>query len=264
MLNSSPQPLPHFLSFDAMWQASETAVPCSTDSTFYLLPYARTLLTASNYPPPSQNHPYTTMQRASQLPSSSSNPNPRASLSFEERCLQFQCGQLIQALRIDSADVMLLEYQDNQVLRFLRRGEFIIKLVRHSFSPMVVTVCSVGCIHLPLARDAPVFRVGVRSFLVAVPGLLYALRFPPSCPEQRMVFLDVLLMRFCDYANFSNGKRWVPLISYPKTSSSSFFFFELQKTQIIDFSSLMSSILSIYTTSFINNVKWLESTKKTK
>ncbi|RVX21167.1 hypothetical protein CK203_001855 [Vitis vinifera] len=144
------------------------------------------------------------MPRASLLPPKSSNPNSRAILSFEERCLQFPCGQLIQALRVNIADLMLLEYQDSRVLRFLRRGEFMMKLVKHSFSPIVVAACTVECIHWPLARDAPVFRIGVRSFLMAVPGLLYALRFPRSCPEQRMVFLEVLFMRFCDYADFSH------------------------------------------------------------
>ena len=115
------------------------------------------------------------------------------------RIEEYSMGTTMEVIRADSSVLMLMEYENPRNFRILKRGNFVMKLMMQTISTIVVAACMVGDMHWPLAKDAPVVRVASRSFLFALPGLLYALCFPPTTAESTVTLLAELFRQFTYY-----------------------------------------------------------------
>ncbi|PON65266.1 hypothetical protein PanWU01x14_117830 [Parasponia andersonii] len=66
-------------------------------------------------------------------------------------------------------------------------------------------VCVLRELQWPLVRDAPVFRVGLRTFVFAMPGLLYGLQFHASCRTDVMDTLERVFLKFGYYKDLNES-----------------------------------------------------------
>lgn len=135
----------------------------------------------------------------SRMPSPSNIPPGAAG-----RVQEYSMGTLVDVVRADGAVLMLLGYGNTHSLRFLKRGGFVMKLMLQTISTITVATCIVDSMHWPLAKDAPIVRVASRSFLFALPGLLYALWFPPTTAERTVTLLAEVFDQFSYYEDFTH------------------------------------------------------------
>lgn len=89
----------------------------------------------------------------------------------------------------------------HHVLRLLRFGEFAVNMVYQTTNNILMSTCQVQDLEWPIAKDAPIIRVGRRSFTFALPGLLYGVQFPPPCKDSCMDILEKVFLKYSDYCN---------------------------------------------------------------
>lgn len=93
-----------------------------------------------------------------------------------------------------------MNYDENMTNKIAHRSEFSIKLVTQAINSILMAYCAVGeKIMWPLAKDAPVIRVGYACFVLGIPGILYALQFPLTSPKEMMTMVEVTFKRFAYY-----------------------------------------------------------------
>ncbi|PIA48007.1 hypothetical protein AQUCO_01400534v1 [Aquilegia coerulea] len=115
---------------------------------------------------------------------------------------RFPRGTNKELIKIENAKLWFIGGRDiNRVIGIVKEGDFSIRMVVQTASPAMMTKCIVGDIEWPITRDSPVLRVGARSFVFAMPGLLYGLQLAPKCPEEIFEALERIFMRFCCYQN---------------------------------------------------------------
>lgn len=122
----------------------------------------------------------------------------------EGRIKEFPMGTLMEVVQAEQAVLVLMEYANPNSLQLLRRGRFAMMLMLHSMSTIILAACMVDNMYWPLARDSLVFRVGARSFLISLPGLLYGLWFPPTSYQSAITLLVDVFRQFSHYEDFKH------------------------------------------------------------
>ncbi|TKY47625.1 hypothetical protein E2542_SST29685 [Spatholobus suberectus] len=97
--------------------------------------------------------------------------------------------------------VSLMEYENTRRVRTLSTGPFTLKMIMQINVPILAHICCVDNFKWPLTKDTVVLRVTTRTFIIALPGLLYALQFPGLCNLER---LKILSNVFRKYGNFQD------------------------------------------------------------
>lgn len=125
-------------------------------------------------------------------------------------------GNLRELFSFHCAAVTLMDYDEERTARFIRVGEFAINLLVQATQHYSILMCAcvLGELQWPLAKNAPVIRIGLRAFVFAVPGLLYGLQFPPSCSAHVMDTLERVFLKFGHYEDISHvsgGKNSVTI-----------------------------------------------------
>ncbi|OWM82248.1 uncharacterized protein LOC116208868 [Punica granatum] len=120
-------------------------------------------------------------------------------------------GSITQIFKFECAALVLLNFDENKTLSFLRLGEFVIRLIIKSTSSILMTTCRVRDFKWLIAKDAPIIRLGQRSFAFVMPGLVYGLQFAPFCSEDTIGTLERVLLRFSDYSDLlCEGRQAYP------------------------------------------------------
>ncbi|KAE9610277.1 hypothetical protein Lal_00006141 [Lupinus albus] len=126
--------------------------------------------------------------------------------SSENKMKIFGSGSLSELFCFRTCTLFLMDYDQNQTIRLLGIGHFMVYLMMHIFYPIMITVCSVDGFHWPLTKDTVIFRMANRTFAFALPGLLYGLQFPPYCEDSLMDALEGLFTNFGHYIKVTGNK----------------------------------------------------------
>lgn len=114
-------------------------------------------------------------------------------------------GTITELFRYPTAAVMFMNYETEQNVRLLGLGVFFVDVIVQTANPILTTVCSVNGFQWPLAKDIPIIRMGKRTFIFGLPGLLFALQFPSVCGPTLMGRLERVFMRFGHYHDFADS-----------------------------------------------------------
>ncbi|XP_058084848.1 uncharacterized protein LOC131232555 isoform X1 [Magnolia sinica] len=133
-----------------------------------------------------------------------------SSVSTAESALECPTGTDTELIRIGGAELSLIGH--DRSINAIRSGEFTIRIIRQSISPLSAAICTVGEHQWPIAKDSPVLRVGPKRFCFTLPGFFYGLTFSDSCLEDDLKRLKGILMMFCSYEDNSVSARWTVTI----------------------------------------------------
>ena len=120
------------------------------------------------------------------------------SMSTVESAAELAAGTESEMIRINGTELYLM---GGERIAIIRTGEFAVRVVKQSQSPLSAAFCSVGDHQWPLGKDCPVLRVGLRRFSFALPGFFYGLALPENCSEDELKRLEETLMRFSCYGS---------------------------------------------------------------
>ncbi|XP_077214336.1 uncharacterized protein LOC143849171 [Tasmannia lanceolata] len=122
-----------------------------------------------------------------------------------ESVVEFPTGTDTEMKRILGAELAVMGGGDSRAIS-IRAGEFAIRAVNQTESPLFLTICLVDEHQWPVAKDSPVLRVGPRRFSFALPAFVYGLTLPESCSEGDLKKLEWILMKYSVYEDCS-GKE---------------------------------------------------------
>ncbi|CAJ1856931.1 unnamed protein product [Sphenostylis stenocarpa] len=88
------------------------------------------------------------------------------------------------------SELSLMEYDNARRVRTVSAGAFTLKTIKQINCPILAKICCVEKFKWPLTNDSVVLRVTTRTFIIALPGLLYALQFPGICSRERLRILS--------------------------------------------------------------------------
>ncbi|XP_058084856.1 uncharacterized protein LOC131232555 isoform X2 [Magnolia sinica] len=131
-----------------------------------------------------------------------------SSVSTAESALECPTGTDTELIRIGGAELSLIGH--DRSINAIRSGEFTIRIIRQSISPLSAAICTVGEHQWPIAKDSPVLRVGPKRFCFTLPGFFYGLTFSDSCLEDDLKRLKGILMMFCSYEDNSDSSLCMP------------------------------------------------------
>lgn len=97
---------------------------------------------------------------------------------------------------ISGAQLFLIDGEESVLMQ---SGEFSLKLLKQTHSPLAVVVANVGEVQWPVGKDAPVLKLWNRRYTFALPGLVYGLIFPDSASLEVMQRLEVVLDQYCTF-----------------------------------------------------------------
>ncbi|XP_020219856.1 uncharacterized protein LOC109802859 [Cajanus cajan] len=100
----------------------------------------------------------------------------------------------------------LLEYESTQRERTLSVGPFTLKMIMQINCPILAHICCVEKFKWPLTKDTVVLRVTTRTFVIALPGLLYALQLPGHCSRERLRILSSVFNKYGHYKDLRQRK----------------------------------------------------------
>lgn len=96
-------------------------------------------------------------------------------------------------------------------------GDFSVRIIRLSGNPVSMVTCMVGDHQWMLAKDSMVLRVAARSFVFALPGLLYGLALPCGELEKKQCrMLEEIFASFCAYQDLvgTNGNQLIDVANF--------------------------------------------------
>ncbi|KAJ4965378.1 hypothetical protein NE237_017227 [Protea cynaroides] len=126
----------------------------------------------------------------------------------------FSSGTDSEVFNIENVSLSLMGCcYDLLTANVIRTGEFALRVAMQSISSILVVFCVVGDLHWPITMDAPVLRVGSRSFAFAMPGFLYGLQFAENCYQDQLEILAMLFMKFAYFEDHS--KRAIGNVRFP-------------------------------------------------
>ncbi|XP_043697791.1 uncharacterized protein LOC122648642 [Telopea speciosissima] len=133
---------------------------------------------------------------------SSSSASMRSKLMVSVK-QELPTGSETELLKIENAVLSLIGYNGFPSAGVIRTGEFSLKVTIQSISSILIALCMVGDVQWPITKDAPVLRVGWRSFAFAMPGLIYGLQFAENCCQEQLLILSWLFKEFAHFEDHS-------------------------------------------------------------
>lgn len=97
---------------------------------------------------------------------------------------------------IRGAQLYLIDGEESVLMT---SGEFSLKLLKQTHSPLAVVVANVGEVQWPVGKDAPVLKVWNRRYTFGLPGLVYGMILPDSTQIGVLQLLDSNLAEFSTF-----------------------------------------------------------------
>ncbi|CAM6018668.1 unnamed protein product [Sphagnum balticum] len=98
--------------------------------------------------------------------------------------------------RVSGAQLFLVDVEESVLMQC---GEFSLRLLKQTHSPLAAVVASVGEVQWPVGKDAPILKVWNRRYTFALPGLVYGLSFPDSTPPAVLQQLESVMDQYCTF-----------------------------------------------------------------
>jgi len=98
--------------------------------------------------------------------------------------------------RVSGAQLFLVDVEESVLMQC---GEFSLRLLKQTHSPLAAVVASVGEVQWPVGKDAPILKVWNRRYTFALPGLVYGLSFPDSTPLAVLQQLESVMDQYCTF-----------------------------------------------------------------
>lgn len=144
--------------------------------------------------------------------------------SSENKKKSFPNGSITELFCFRPSSFVLMDNDENQTVRLIGVGQFVVYLMMHTMHPIFITVCSIDGFHFPLTKDTVIFRMAKRTFAVALPGLLYGIQFPHFCEEALMDKLESVFIKFAHYCKVVDEKELGKSLFYFATPFNLLFF----------------------------------------
>ncbi|KAG4975301.1 hypothetical protein JHK84_032431 [Glycine max] len=110
-------------------------------------------------------------------------------------------GSMSIPFRFHESALSMMEYENDRRVRRLSTGPFTLKIIMQTNCPILAHICCVDKFKWPLTKDTVVLRVTTRTYVIALPGLLYALQFPSLCTRPSLRILSDV---FTKYGHFQD------------------------------------------------------------
>ncbi|CAK9213916.1 unnamed protein product [Sphagnum troendelagicum] len=98
--------------------------------------------------------------------------------------------------RVSGAQLFLVDVEESVLMQC---GEFSLRLLKQTHSPLAAVLASVGEVQWPVGKDAPILKVWNRRYTFALPGLVYGLSFPDSTPPAVLQQLESVMDQYCTF-----------------------------------------------------------------
>lgn len=105
-------------------------------------------------------------------------------------------GSQRELINFSGARLYLIDGEESVLMT---SGEFSLKLLKQTYSPLAVVVASVGEVQWPVGKDAPALKVWNRRYTFALPGLVYGLILPDTTPFSTLHHLETILAEYTTF-----------------------------------------------------------------
>lgn len=107
-----------------------------------------------------------------------------------------EMGSYRELISIKNVQLYLIDGEESVLMQ---SGEFSLKLLKQTHSPLAVVVANVGEVQWPVGKDAPVLKLYHRRYTFALPGLVYGMIPPDTATAATLHNLELIL---ADYSTF--------------------------------------------------------------
>lgn len=105
-------------------------------------------------------------------------------------------GSQRELINIRGAHLYLIDGKESVLMT---GGEFSLKLLKQTHSPLAVVVANVGDVQWPVGKDAPVLKLWNRRYTFALPGLVYGMILPDTTPIGVLQQLESILTEYSTF-----------------------------------------------------------------
>lgn len=105
-------------------------------------------------------------------------------------------GSQRELINIRGAHLYLIDGKESVLMT---GGEFSLKLLKQTHSPLAVVVANVGDVQWPVGKDAPVLKLWNRRYTFALPGLVYGMILPDTTPIGVLQQLESILSEYSTF-----------------------------------------------------------------
>lgn len=107
-----------------------------------------------------------------------------------------EMGSQRELINIRGAQLYLIDGEESVLMQ---SGEFSLKLLKQTHSPLAVVVANVGEVQWPVGKDAPVLKVFHLRYTFALPGLVYGMILPDSTSGMVIQQLETILAEYSTF-----------------------------------------------------------------
>lgn len=158
--------------------------------------------------------------------------NSNSTSGLERGAHVVRMGSQRELINIRGAQLHLIDGEESLLMT---NGDFSLKLLKQTQSPLAVVVANVGEVQWPVGKDAPVLKVWNRRYTFALPGLVYGMILPDSTQIGALQHLESILAEYSTFETHheiakavqfaSNGQRddpgfWTAVAPQVETLSS--------------------------------------------
>ncbi|XP_024375084.1 senescence/dehydration-associated protein At4g35985, chloroplastic [Physcomitrium patens] len=122
-------------------------------------------------------------------------------------------GSQRELINIRGAQLYLIDGEETVIMQ---SGDFSLKLLKQTHSPLAVVVANVGEVQWPVGKDAPALKVFHRRYTFALPGLVYGMILPESTSAEILQQLEIIL---AEYSTFETHHEIANSVQNQSTSS---------------------------------------------
>ncbi|KAF8019080.1 hypothetical protein BT93_H3833 [Corymbia citriodora subsp. variegata] len=119
----------------------------------------------------------------------------------------YKIGTTKELFETENATLLLIDYDLNQTVEPIKQGNFMVQHIVHALGPILIATCMVSTLQWPLTKDSSVIRVGRRSYVFGMPGIIYGLLFPEECSEDKLAHLDSIFTQNTHFEDHSFRKE---------------------------------------------------------
>lgn len=105
-------------------------------------------------------------------------------------------GSQRELINIRGAQLYLIDGEETVIMQ---SGDFSLKLLKQTHSPLAVVVANVGEVQWPVGKDAPALKVFHRRYTFALPGLVYGMILPESTSAEILQQLEIILAEYSTF-----------------------------------------------------------------
>ena len=105
-------------------------------------------------------------------------------------------GSQRELINMRGAQLYLIDGEESVLMT---SGEFSLKFLKQTHSPLAVVVANVVEVQWPIGKDAPILKVWNRRYTFALPGLVYGMILPDSTPTDVLQHFEAILSEYSTF-----------------------------------------------------------------